>query len=439
MPVLTRKRKAELEAAEKETQIQSPLEIEQTTPKPPSKRQKRADPFRRIDPFRPLSPPPKTVIRQRRNVWNFSMKKIVPKRQHPLPVIFFTVPTTNSDQQVSSKSRSSNDINMIMTTKSLFEHVDKHGFDALPSHETLVSWLEDHKDEFVDARTKAARLQTTPTRRIQVAPNNAGNTAGGNLETPATRHPAVRAHANRPVVLVANDGIFRRAIRRARHTAANLLHRAAAAFEDYIAEGPALIPRNNEEIQGRRQHIESEKAIAPTSAENNREISSRTEADIKHIRVRPIVPPLDPRFFHPNGQLQSVYKYLTAQIPLPRQWAQWAINNGIPNVPGRGDIREPGTYVAEDNFDYDALYQAIHRGRFRTGRMEIDHYPDYWPAVQGKRDNMIADLSLHPFQSSQNDRNDKIPRKSGAPSPEPQSGISLEPSRVPAVDLTPVS
>ncbi|KAI2466822.1 hypothetical protein F4781DRAFT_336608 [Annulohypoxylon bovei var. microspora] len=403
MPVLTRKRKAELESAEKEVQRQLLLEAEHATEEHPSKRQKRDDPFKRTDPFRPISPPPKTVLRRRGQVKYSTLKKRPTKSQQLLPMVFFTVPEANPARQVSAKSRSSNDVDTILATKSLVDHVDKYGVEAMPSREALESWLEEHKDEFIQARAERTRQQPTPIRRTQAAPHAPGHT-GPESESSAARHPAVRPSINQPGVTIGNGGIFRRAVRHARRTAESLLSRAIAVLEETIPEEQVLVTLIYQEPQAPRE---------PQEPQNH--------ASVGAALVRPIAPPLDPRFFHPNGQLHSVYKYLTAQIPLPQQWVRWAIHNDIPNVPGRGDIREAGTYVAEDTFDYDALYQAIHRGHFKTGRIEIDYYLDHWPGVEGRRDDMIADLELHEFRITLDEQqpNDRLLEKSGAPSPEP--------------------
>jgi hypothetical protein len=115
MPPLTRKRKAEQEAAAQQAPVQTQPETKQSVEEPSTKRQKLTDPFKRTDPFRPKTPPPKTVIRRR---------SLVTKSKQPLPVVFFTVPATNPSNQISARGRSSNDLNTIMLTKSLFEHVE---------------------------------------------------------------------------------------------------------------------------------------------------------------------------------------------------------------------------------------------------------------------------------------------------------------------------
>ncbi|KAI1460821.1 hypothetical protein F4805DRAFT_477952 [Annulohypoxylon moriforme] len=417
MPVLTRKRKAELEAAEREVQEQLSSEADHAMERHSPKRIKveRQDPFKRIDPFRPRSPP-KTVLRRRREVKYSDLKK-KPKPRHPVPIAFFIVPEADPAQQVSAKSRSTNNVDTIMATTSLFKHMDKYGIEAMPTRRSLENWLEEHKDEFIQARAQRARKQSTPVRRVQAASHAAGATGSG-VETPAARHPASSPRINRPVASAANDGIFRRAIRRVRRTVDRILNRAVDVLEETIPGGPAHIPhihyRHSEYLEHIAQRVPLDRLNQPTA---------------EPTQVRPIMPPLDPRFFHPNGQLQSVYKYLTAQIPLPQQWVKWALNNGIKTVPGRGDLRHVGTYVADDTFDYDALYQAVHRGHFKTGRIEIDYHLDHWSGVEGRRDDMVVDLELPEFRASPEPESSNgslrgLPSTAG---PEPEPELELEP------------
>ncbi|KAI0882461.1 uncharacterized protein GGS22DRAFT_191048 [Annulohypoxylon maeteangense] len=410
MPVLTRKRKAELEAAERVPEQPSP-ETEHAAEEHLSKRQKRDDPFKRIDPFRPLSPRPKTVLRRRDQMKLFMLKKKPFKPQRPLPTVFFTVPEADPARQISAKSRSTNDVDTIIATKSLFEHVDKYGVEAMPSRETLESWLRENKDEFIQAREKRARQQPTPTRRIQAEGQVIGPIRP-ELETPAAHHPAARPPTNQPVAPVANGGIVRRVIRRARRTVNRLLNRAVAVLDETLPAETVLV-----------RHIHEDHQVCPG---HPLQLVQLARMGIEPEHVRPIAPPLDPRFFHPNGQLHSVYKYLTAQIPLPRQWTRWALNNGITDVPGRGNIGDHGTYVADDTFDYDALYQAIHRGHFRTGRIEIDSHTDHWPGVEGRKDDVVVDLELDEFRAPKEEEEEEekyshqLRKEQGAP-PSPSS------------------
>ncbi|KAI0124591.1 hypothetical protein F4776DRAFT_665148 [Hypoxylon sp. NC0597] len=435
MPVLTRKRKAELEAMEEETQIEAQLRTEQSAQEHLMKRQKRASPFR------PLSPPPKTIWRHKSRVRCPTERRPAAKPQNPLPIVFFTTPEATKNQHISAKSRSSNDVDTILATKSLFEHIDKHGAEAMPNHEVLKSWLEENKCEFIRARKDQARRQLAPPSQFRgacdgrgaanqpPAPTAAGVVAGGAIdpspETPVVEHPAARPHVDQLRGPIVDGGIFRRVVRYTRHFTARLLSRVAAALEDPLSEdGDPILQTEQHQPQsgGIHQQCREERAGANLDEDNSSRVGAGPEAAVtrENTWIRPVAPPLDARFFHPNGQLQSVYKYLTAQIPLPRPWVQWAINNGISNVPGRGDVREPGVYVAEDTFDYDALHQVIHSGSFRTGRMEIDYFPEHWPFVEGQRDSMVADLELHPFPPTPTKGfGQRRSEKSAAPSPEP--------------------
>lgn len=236
----------------------------------------------------------------------------------------------------------------------------------MPSQEEIGTWLEEHKDEFIKARKERTRRQgpAGPVRRIQNIPRAAAAVVAQPIVRVA-HHPAVRRVLGRQFGPVPDGGIMRharRAARAARRTVAGLLGRAAVALQ-VPADGPAAI--------------------------------------LEPGYVRPVAPPLDERFFHPNGQLYTVFKYLTAQIPLPRQWVKWAIENGVYEVEGRGDIREPEVYIADDNFDYGALYDMIHYGHFKTGRLEIDIFPDHWLMVEGHRDRRVNDLLLHRFPPDQ--------------------------------------
>ncbi|OTA96752.1 hypothetical protein M434DRAFT_27629 [Hypoxylon sp. CO27-5] len=473
MPVLTRKRKAELEATEEKTQIDAQLETEQQHAEAPRmKRQKQ------ISPFRPLSPPPRTIWRHKSRVRYPTVKNPTTKPQNPIPIIFFTIPEATTTRQVSAKSRSSNDVDIILATKSLFEHTDiadwyhnsessmakknlvvifsyrssslncmwkenalwvKHGAEAMPNHEDLKSWLEENKHEFIQARKDQTRRQPTQPSQFlgshdggaavaaPAAPTAAGVVADGAIapspETPVARHLVVRPRVDQLRGPRADGGIFRRVVRYARHSTARLLSRVAAALEGPVSEDGDHIPQTEQHQPhlGGNQEQCREEAVVNLDEDSRSRVRAGPEVAVtrEHTWIRPVAPPLDARFFHPNGQLQSVYKYLTAQIPLPRPWVQWAIHNGITNVPGRGDVREPGVYVAEDTFDYDALYQVIHRGSFRTGRMEIDYFPEHWPFVEGQRDSMVADLELHPFSTTPTEEFRQRRSKSAAPSPEP--------------------
>ncbi|XDG03319.1 hypothetical protein ABKA04_002934 [Annulohypoxylon sp. FPYF3050] len=410
MPVLTRKRKAELEAGDPEMQEQLTREAENATKQRSPKRQKRDKPPKRTDPFRPLSPPPRTVMRQGNRVRYSTLKKRTARSRHPLPIVFFTVPETTPVRQVSARSRSSNDLDIIMATQSLFEYKDKYGAEAMPSHQDLKNWLEEHKDEFLQARTQQTR-QPSPAGPIQEAPQVVGPTAA-EPNVPAAHNPDARPPPNRPASPIANVGIFRRLARYASRTIYGFGNRPDPTPEEAV---PQELPLILHVSQGNlEQH---EQPGQTTNIDHlNRPVTEPT-------RVKPIAPTLDPRFFHPNGQLHSVYKYLTAEIPLPRQWVRWALTNNIMNVPGRGDIRGPGTYVADDTFDYDALYQAVHRGHFRTGKIEIDYHLDHWPGVEGWRDERIADLDLDEFRITPEGHqpDGRVIEKSAAPSPEPKS------------------
>ncbi|KAI1388795.1 uncharacterized protein F4822DRAFT_429411 [Hypoxylon trugodes] len=245
MPVLTKKRKAELEAAgegsQAQAQLQGSLETDKTrklaAKEHPSKRQKRADPYKIIDPFRPFSPPPKTVMRRKGRAHQPNVpKKTIVKPPNPPPFVFCTVPTINSVGKLSSKGGSSKDVGTIMAAKSLIDHADC----------------------------------------------------------------------------------------------------AAEVLRDPVFEEPIDEPQEEEE----------------------------------------------------DG---------FEEIPLPRKWVEWAVENGVHEVPGRGDIRDPGTYVADDTYNYDLLYETIHRGFFRTGRLEVDIFPEHWPMVRGHRDGILADLDLRPL------------------------------------------
>ncbi|KAI1093819.1 hypothetical protein F5B19DRAFT_500753 [Rostrohypoxylon terebratum] len=412
MPVLTRKRKAELEAGDPEMQEQQLEEAENATKQRSPKRQRCDKPPKRTDPFRPLSPqspPPRTVMRQGNRVKYSRLKKRTPQPRHPLPILFFTEPEINPARQISARSRSSNDVNLIMATKSLFEHQDKYGPEAMPSYKDLESWLEEHKDEFIQDKARQAQRQPSPARRIQEAPEVADPIAA-EADPPAAHNPAARP-PERPAPPAANDGIFRRLARYASRSIHGFVNRPDPAPEEVA---PQEIPLT--------LHISQGNLEQPEQPEHTTNIGHLNKPVADPTPVRPIAPTLDPRFFHPNGQLHSVYKYLTADIPLPRQWVRWALANNIMDVPGRGDIRGPGTYVAEDTFDYDALYQAVHRGHFRTGRIEIDYHTDHWPGVEGWRDQRVADLDLDEFRiTPEGYRPDgRVIEKSAAPSPEPQ-------------------
>ncbi|KAI1418176.1 hypothetical protein F5Y13DRAFT_184689 [Hypoxylon sp. FL1857] len=470
MPVLTRKRKAQLEAeeaektegaekAEEDAHIAAPLKSQHAAQEPPLKSPKLTELFERTDPFRPLavaptgsmsyncpfsnggksprnSPPPRTVWRHKSQIRYPKVKRVAVNSRRPLPVIFFTIPETTKTKQV-AKSRSSNNVDTILATKSLFEHIDLHGTEAIPSHQALVSWLEENKNEFIRATKERAHKQPTSNNSTPSVGTAAVGAIATYPEMPAIQNPEARPRVVQPRRPMANSGIFRRVVRYTRRATASLLSRLAAAIEDPVSDEPEQSqqqsqegtaqhqPQSQEERGGQGQdHQQSTVGEAVANLEDDHGRMPRSGPEVvagkEMIRVRPVAPPLDARFFHPNGQLQSVYKYLTAQIPLPWSWVRWAIRNDIVKVPGRGDIREPGVYVAEDTFDYDALYQAIHSGSFRTGRIEIDYYPEHWPFVEGQGDSMIADLELHPFTTTfEGGPCEGRAKKSAAPSPEP--------------------
>ncbi|KAI5863372.1 hypothetical protein GGS23DRAFT_621021 [Durotheca rogersii] len=393
MAPLTRKRKAEIEAAEAETTNISKRVRLDRVPKGPQSPE-RIRPFQRTDPFRPLSPRPKEVRTRKLSypvkLWKLNPKTVEPPR--PLPIVFFTEPMENPMNQLSAKSRSSHDVDTILAMKSLYEHAHKYGAVALPTKDTLESWLEQNKDKFIQARKSQsnARQPQPPVQRNNNAPRHADPMIAALPEVPTMEHPAVRRRLTAATIL-------RRSAKSACRTASRLV-RATRHHIATALEATAHLVRG---VEGPAPEVEFLRDIEDQEAEDSARRTAVLEAvqagEAEPLRVRPIAPPLDTRFFHPNGQLQTVYKYLTAQIPLPRQWVDWAVNNGIYTVEGRGDIREPGCYVAEDTFDYDHLHLAIHRGSFRTGRREIDSFPEHWPIAGGLRDNYTLDLNLHRF------------------------------------------
>ncbi|KAL7623930.1 hypothetical protein AAE478_005487 [Parahypoxylon ruwenzoriense] len=444
MAPLTRKRKAEMEAASQAAEAgraTSPKRVrlaEEFEEPQQAQLPRRKDPFKRIDPFRPLSPRP-TEVRRRKipfpvKLWKLNQKEVP---RHPLPVLFFTEPEVNPGNQWLARSRSSNEVDTIVAAKSLLVHAEKYGAVALPSKEALESWLEANKDQFIRARqaNSNARQPTPPAQRVQNAPRRAA-VIGAFPETPDAHHPAVRAGEARALPFRQRAGAaLRRAARHTRHAAAELVraarHHLAGALEvtarvvqpaPAVGEGPTETSGEVELVRDVEQREEEEAARRAAVLE------AVEAGEIQPLRVRTVAPPLDPRFFHPNGQLQTVYKYLTGQIPLPRQWVAWAISNGIYTVDGRGDIRESGCYVAEDTFDYDTLYLAIRRGHFRTGRREIDSFPEHWPVAGDLRDNYTVDLELHRFTGPSPQRTEEPsgpeqdPKGKGKQLPSPSSG-----------------
>ncbi|KAI2631971.1 hypothetical protein GGR54DRAFT_634741 [Hypoxylon sp. NC1633] len=469
MAPLTRKRKAELDAAAEVALIQAQLESDAEAvrtaqavqePEVPQINEERPHKRQRTiydDWFRPISPPPQVVVSRRSGLISFP-KLTTPKPQHPTPIVSYFVPTTNWKNQISAKGRSSNDAETIMATKALFKHADKYGVVAMPTKNALEAWLEENKDEFIRAREKKPRHQPTEVRKSQ-SPPRANPASGVNTETPANHWPTGRVM--RLQAPIRNDGILKRVCRCVRRKAAGILGGVVAALEDHVDREPAqpqlaqqpaheqlvqqlvqerIAQQPQQSVGTQTRGSTSQKSAGTQTRELTPDPTQEPEDDIlarieaalaagaEPLRLRPIAPPLDERFFHPNGQLQSVYRYLTAQIPLPRQWVQWAINNGVYHIPERGDIRDPGTYVADDNFSYDALHQMVHSGCFKTGRSEIDSYPEHWPEVKGVRDSCMRELTLHAFPLAAE------PRVEGSTAPfvEPTPPLSISPAQATA-------
>ncbi|CAJ2511487.1 Uu.00g071120.m01.CDS01 [Anthostomella pinea] len=408
MDQVNRKRKATTEAADEE-------------------RRKR---LRRIDPFRSLSPLPATTTTTTAILRGSLMKrkKKTPTPQTaPLPVLFLNLPAANAANQITATCHSSHSKSTLLACKTLLEHNHQHGNTAMPDQKVLKNWLEANKRDFVKAR-RAKRATRQDAQRVQTSPRPA--TADVVAPLPAAAHPAVRPvlRQQQPAP-VPNGGILpgvRRSYRRLCHgitTGLEKLGRGlypAADIEDAhlratqeqheAAELAAQLERQHEQVTPaetqkdeneddededdedddyiHRSDDDDDEEPARTPALVGLALSPSAITPIATRTIRAIAPPLDPRFFHPDGRLQGIYKYLTAQIPLPRQWVAWAQRNGITYVHGRGDIIAPGVYVADDTFDYDALHQAIHGGTYRTGRREI---------VRSMRDHQTHDLELDAF------------------------------------------
>ncbi|KAI0011748.1 hypothetical protein F4779DRAFT_636303 [Xylariaceae sp. FL0662B] len=426
MAPITRKRKAEIEATREEEER------------------------KRLclnDPIRSPSPPPSPIIRKRHPL--LQKKYAAPEKQYPKPVVFFTMPEENPASQVVAKSQSSNEVETILATKALVDHTQKYGGVAMPTQQALEDWLESNKSEFVKAQqqSRARRSGAPSPRRVQNSPR-ATHADGINtvVAHPAER-PGQQQRGANPAA-VPTGGIVRevarhtrRAVRyviRAFKDAADLLEtqfnlaaadaaEAPQPWDVVVAEAPEDVP-------------------APIDLPALKQKGEMVEVA---AHIRPIAPVLDERFFHPDGRLQGVYKYLTAQIPLPRRWVEWAVRNGVTEVEGRGDIRDPGTYVAEDTFDYGALYELVHRGEFRTGRREIDWFPETWPMVRDKRDGFVADLRLHRFpprEPKPEAESASAPTAASASVPEPVvpatmlvTESSAGPSSLPQVEAAPAS
>ncbi|KAI8964955.1 hypothetical protein F5Y11DRAFT_46610 [Daldinia sp. FL1419] len=382
MTPISRKRKAELGAVEQEALEQTQFQSEQPSQETPSKRLKLTDSSGEAN-LPPLHP--HRLRRLRRNSVHYY--RPIAERKRPLPVVFFTVPEANPRHQTTAKGRSSNNVDMIMVVKSLFEHADKYGVAALPTKEAFETWLEENKDTFIQNRQATQAQPSQDSLRAATHP-------GGFPEMPATQDdPTARHHPRQPqAVPITSQTTIRRVIRTARHSAAYLLSRAATILEGTETE-------LGTHREGQQAHHQPG-PIGAMASRGEDDIVEEKDANAVGVKTeptwtRPVAPPLDRRFFHPNGELHSVYKYLTAQIPLPRQWVRWAIDNGINEVPERGDIREPGVYVAEDTFNYGGLFEAVHRGCFKTYIRTIDYYVEHWPMVRGCRDIETKTLTLH--------------------------------------------
>ncbi|KAI1506611.1 hypothetical protein F5X99DRAFT_364956 [Biscogniauxia marginata] len=379
---------------------------------PQSKRPRRQAPFRtrptvtlktgRVTP---------TVIPQKKKAKN--------PRRDTFPIMFLALPTADSAQKtVANPFVVVHNTSTIRAANTLAEHHQKYGGIAMPDQDSFRAWLEDNKREFARARL-SRRAAKQRVQRLQVAPRP----AQADVPVPAVGHPAVRPNQPRqPAARASNGGIVRQARKCCRqlvegiasglNVLGNILGRQI--YTDADVEEDRLLARIQErhELAGPEgQEIEAHlervlEQAAPVASHSNNvdlirslfddEMDTDSEAEEdeepEHSTVPspataglgpgagtpaegrvvyPVMPPLDPRFFHPDGRLHSAYKYLTAQIPLPRQWVDWALANGIDYVPGRGSIKRKGTYVADDTFDYDALHRVIHSGAFRTGDFEI--------------------------------------------------------------------
>ncbi|KAI1637494.1 hypothetical protein F4809DRAFT_640543 [Biscogniauxia mediterranea] len=335
------------------------------------------------------------------------------------PLMFLTLPTARPDQLGVGKTFTTHNKSTILAADILADHNHKYGNIAMPDQAALKTWLEENKCEFVRARLNR-RAAKQSAQRLQVAPRPAN---ADNVPVPVAVHPAARPNPPRqPIAQPFRAGIVRRARMYCRQvveglaTRLNSFGRRIYTPEDVeeVVEGDEMEVQLAQVLEGTtpvrnailnngflREHEEMDTDSEPEEEEEELRAfvpppsvagpaSSSSTSRQPHRYVEPVMPPLDARFFHQDGRLHSVFKYLTAQIPLPRQWVKWAESNGVNYVEGRGDLRRRGTYIADDTFDYDALYRAIQSGRLRTGRPEIDNYPDYWPMVMSAKDRKVA-------------------------------------------------
>lgn len=110
----------------------------------------------------------------------------------------------------------------------------------MPSHQDLEKWLEEHKDEFIQARTQQTRREPSPARHIQEAPQVVGPTAA-EPNVPAAHNPDARPPPNRPASPIANVGIFRSLARYASRTIYGFGNRPDPTPEEAVPQELPLI------------------------------------------------------------------------------------------------------------------------------------------------------------------------------------------------------
>ncbi|KAI1781095.1 hypothetical protein F4818DRAFT_436287 [Hypoxylon cercidicola] len=345
----------------------------------------------------------------------------------------------------------------INVTKLLIEHADKYGVAALPSQEALQSWLDRNKDEFAKANTAPATFATAE-MAVTVPPHQGGAPAAAVSDT-YSETPAAHPSARLPVERRGHTALYlrpredarqrrkccgARAVNCVRGTAASVLRLAAAILD----------PDDRQQQRQRCCHQPSAPAapaVAASTATSRLEEDERaTEATTNEVQkpkspskatgkkssssTRSVAPPLDARFFHPNGELRTAYMHLAARIPLPLRWVLWAVENRHYYVPGRGDIRDSRMLTADDNFDYDALHAALKRSSSKAGDLKVDAFRE-----EHLREGRPAAAAFHhfshelpPLEETQPQEEDKAERnaeqtlKDGAS--EHQSGATADTS-----------
>ncbi|XXG97093.1 hypothetical protein Hte_003388 [Hypoxylon texense] len=366
--------------------------------------------YRRVSSMKPAEHESVVDTSSASSASNLRPTKETPSNQAPTKAKPQAIVEETSEDEGTETSTSTSDRKFIGMTKLLLEHAHKYGVTALPSQEALQSWLNENKDEFV--KHSSGRMVDDSVSLLTPC-------RGSVLDDTLTEIPltALKPGENPMCPPEMVDTHQTEHLRRARRCGSGAIHCVRCAAASILRRVAMFLePNSLNQQQGRRVRdafIPSFTRTLPAATSRTAEqclkvvapkedVHTHTSLSTKAAGKQPArlgqqlpPPPLDPRFFYPDGSLRATYRHREAQVPLPRQWVSWAIENGHHEVPGRGDIRDPGTAMADETFDYDALHMALHRLLYRPSHSKV--YPSARAGEELLTDDRPAAAAFHHF------------------------------------------